>query len=342
MPTVVPRKADWSDVRLFWAVAELGSFGAAARSLNLGLSTVTRAIDRLESRLNAKLFVRGPLGVTLTEAGSLAYDRALSMERVAEQLEREITDSEKRAEGRVKLAAPDGIGGAFLTPFMAEFIRANPKIDLVVDCGFWRDHALEGDIDLTLTFEEPKHPDVVATPIAHFHYGLFASRDYLNLYGTPKTIAESFEHPYIHHVGQNHHREAWDPRTVAQQDFAYKRIETNSSAVSYEAIKHGAGLGPLPTAILSLDPSLVMLDLPIRASAILWLVYHRDIGRSARIRCVADWLKEVFDARTKPWYRAEFVHPNEFMHLIEPATAPVVEEVDAAAPRRSRRIQTVG
>lgn len=341
MAGVVRRRADWSDVRLFWAVAELGSFGAAARSLNLGLSTVTRAVDRLESRLNAKLLVRGPQGVALTEAGALAYDRALSMERVAEQLEREIADSEKRPEGRVKLSAPDGIGGAFLTPFLAEFIRANPKIDLMIDCGFWREHPIEGDVDLTLTFEEPKHPDVVATPIAHFHYGLFASKNYLDLYGVPATIPESFAHPFIHHVGQHHQRDTWDTRTVAHQDFAHKRVETNSSAVSFQAIRSGAGIGPLPTAILSLDPTLVMLDLPVRASATMWLVYHRDVGRSARIRCVADWLKEVFDPRTKPWYRAEFIHPREFEHLIRPTVAPDEVEPDEAEPARIVRTARV-
>ena len=76
MATVSRRKTDWSDVRIFWAVAELGSFGAAARALKLGLTTVTRAVERLETSLNTKLFIRGPQGVSLTRSGSLAYDRA--------------------------------------------------------------------------------------------------------------------------------------------------------------------------------------------------------------------------------------------------------------------------
>src|SRR5580698_4749708 len=121
MKDVVRRRADWSGLRIFWAVAELGSFGAASRSLRIGLTTVTRAVERLETQLNCKLFKRGPQGVTLTEAGGLAYDRALSMERVAEQLEVEIADCEKLPQGRVKLAAPDGVAGVFLPTAMAEF-----------------------------------------------------------------------------------------------------------------------------------------------------------------------------------------------------------------------------
>ncbi len=260
MAEVVKRRTDWSDLRLFWAVAELGSFGAAARALNLGLTTVTRAVERLEGQLNAKLLVRSPQGVTLTEAGSAAYDRALSMERVAEQLEHEIVDFETTPKGRVKLAAPDGVAGLFLGPFLAEFVRANPKIDLVIDCGLWPDRPLGGDVDLSLTFEEPKHPDAVAIPLAHFHFTLFASREYLELYGVPGSAAEITMHPYVHHVGQTHHRETWEPRSVAFQDFIGKRIETNSSAVSFAAVKYGAGVGTMPTAILAVDPSLVMLE----------------------------------------------------------------------------------
>jgi DNA-binding transcriptional LysR family regulator len=319
---VVRRRADWTDLRLFWAVAELGSFGAAARTLNLGLTTITRAVERLECRLNAKLFVRGPQGVALTDAGALAYDRALSMERMAERLENDIASIEKAPEGRVKLAAPDGIAGIFLTPFVPEFLRANPKIDLIVDCGLWPDKPLGGDVDVTLTFSEPKHADAIGTPIAHFHYAVFASREYLDLYGTPSSYEEAIQHPYVHHVAQDHQRESWAARALPFQDFMHHRLQTNSSAVSFSAVKYGAGTGTMPTAILALEPSLVMLDTPPLASIKLWLVHHRDVAKSARIRCVVDWLKEVFDPRNKPWYRAEFVHPREFAAYLDRDSKP--------------------
>jgi DNA-binding transcriptional LysR family regulator len=334
MKDVVRRKADWSDLRVFWAVAELGSFGSASRALKLGLTTVTRAVDRLEARLNARLFKRGPHGVTLTEAGTLAYDRALSMERFAEQLEVEVSDCERLPQGRVKLAAPDGVAGVFLPLAMAEFVRANPKIDLVVDCDLWPDRPLGGDADITLTFEEPRHPDAIATPLAHFHYALFASRDYLDLYGAPATAAELVAHPYVHHVGQTHHRENWKSHETAFQDFMHKRIETNSSAVSFNAVRNGAGIGPMPTAVLALEPSLVMIETPVH-SIRLWMVHHRDIGRSARVRRVIDWLKDVFDPKAKPWYRAEFVHPRDFGPYLDRKVAPAAPA--EAAPRRRAR-----
>jgi DNA-binding transcriptional LysR family regulator len=335
MAQVVRQKADWSDVRVFWAVAELGSFGAAARALKLGLTTVTRTVDRLESRLNAKLLTRGPQGVTLTEAGAMAYDRALSMERVAEQLEREILDREKAPEGHVKLAAPDGIAGIFLAPSMPEFIRANPKINLVVDCELWPDRPLQGEADVALTFQEPKQPDMIATPLGYFHYALLAARDYLDLYGMPKSGPELLAHPYVHHVAQTHHKETWKPAYGAFVELIQRRIETNSSAVSFAAVKQGAGIGLMPTAALALDPSLVMIETPDHPVIRLWMVHHRETGRSARVRRVTDWLKDVFNPKVKPWYREEFVHPREFAPYLDlSADQPMPVAAEASVRRR--------
>jgi DNA-binding transcriptional LysR family regulator len=309
MPDVVRRKADFGELRLFWAVAEAGSFGAAARALGVSTSTLTRAVDNLESRLEVKLLVRTPQGVTLTVAGEGAFNRVETMERSAAALEMELAGHDKAPAGVVKLSAPDGIGGVFLTPFMPDFLRANPSIDLVFDCGLWPDRPLEGEVDVALTFTKPTQPEVVARPIAYFHYALFAAQSYFDLYGKPATLQESLSHPYVHHAAQVHQR---DEKGSAFQLMSRQRVRTNSSAVSFNAIREGAGIGGLPTAILSLDPSLVMLDVITMGPVALWLVQRQEIVKSARVRQVVAWLEEVFDQRTQPWYREEYISPTEF------------------------------
>jgi DNA-binding transcriptional LysR family regulator len=312
MGEISRRRADWSNLRVFFAVAETGGINAAARALQINPSTVTRAIEELERQLNATLFHRGPRGATLTEAGEAAFQRVRTMERMAEALELEVGDSETLPEGRVRLAAPDGVAGYFISPHQTEFLRAHPGIDLSIDCGLWPDRPLDGEADLTLTFSEPTQPDAVAQPIAHVHYALFASREYVSLYGAPKTIEEMLVHPYIHHSAQTHQKELWGERVQAWQTLTHKRIETNSSSVCVQAVLNGVGIGAMPTAIASVEPALVMLDVLTVGPAKLWLVHHRDAVRPARVRLVKDWLKGIFDARTRPWYRAEFVHPDDF------------------------------
>ncbi len=312
MAGIARRRADWSQLRIFYAVAETGGINAAARALHVNASTVTRAIEELERQLNVTLFQRGPRGAVLTEAGESALERVRTMERMAEALELEVGDAQTLAEGRVRLAVPDGVAGYFITPHLPEFMRAHPQIDLTLDCGLWPDRPLGGEADLTLTFTEPSQADAVAQTIAHVHYALFASREYVSLYGAPSTIEEMLPHPYVHHAAQTHQRELWGARVEAWQTLVRRRIETNSSAVTVQAVLNGLGIGAMPTAIAAVEPDLVMLDVLKVGPAKLWLVHHREATRQARVRLVKDWLKSIFDARTRPWYRAEFVHPTDF------------------------------
>jgi len=53
------------------------------------------------------------------------------------------------------LAAPDGVAGYFITPYLPEFLRAHPEIDLCVDCGLWPDRPLDGEADLTIHADFP-------------------------------------------------------------------------------------------------------------------------------------------------------------------------------------------
>jgi len=333
MTDVARRRADWSHLRVFFAVAETGGFNAAARALRLNPSTVTRTIDELERQLNVSLFTRGPRGVTLTQSGLMAYQRVRTMEQTAEALELEVANAESLPEGRVKLASPDGLAGYFVSPHMPAFLRANPAIDLVIDCGLWPDRPLEGEADLTLTFSEPAYADAVGITIAYMHYALFASREYLDLYGSPNSTTDVLSHPYIHHIAQTHQKEIWGERAIAFQTLTKKRVETNSSAVVVQAVKQGVGIGALPTAILTVEPSLVMLDVNPLPAAKLWLVHHRDVGQSARIRTVVDWLKSIFEPSRAPWYRREFVHPRDFPAAEPPALPASAPEAPARKPR---------
>ena len=306
------QKADWDDLRVFFYVVKAGSLTAAAAVLGLTQPTVTRRLDELEARLGAQLLVRGPGRITVTEAGGAVYDKVLTMERSAGAIERLIVDHDRRPEGRVGLSAPDGVAGFFLAPHIAGFQRENPKILLSINSGLWPDAPLRQPTDIFLQFSEETANDMIATEVATFHYVLVASRQYLDLYGEPRSLADIALTRYIHHTGQKHQPGTWDSKTASVLDLADPSLETNSSLAMMMAIKHGGGVGPVPTALLRLEPDLIVLDAPPVAAPKLWMTYHRDVARAARIRRVTDWLKSVFDPRSQPWYRTEFVHPSEF------------------------------
>jgi DNA-binding transcriptional LysR family regulator len=304
-------RADWDDIKAFVAAAQAGSFGAAAKRLRITQPTITRRVEDLEQRLGARLFDRGLRGVTLTRAGEMVYDRAFTMQRASADIERLVLDSAQPDAGDVTIAVPEGLGGYVLGPEVAGFLRENPAIRLGLDCGFYPDRPVDGHVDLSIQLTDGDGaPEVTATRLATLHYGLFASQGYLDTYGAPTRLETAVGHRFVSHPAQV--KDRWGAKTSAFMELAGPSLVVNSSTAMLHAIQAGAGIGAIPTAIVSVAPDLVMLDIPPLASPTLWLCHHRDARKSLRVARVFDWLLSVFDARERPWFRPEFVHPKEF------------------------------
>jgi len=48
----------------------------------------------------------------------------------------------------------------------------------------------------------------------------------------------------------------------------------------------------------------------------IWLTYHPDVKKTWRKVLVIDWLKSIFDPKTYPWFRDEFIHPDELAKIM--------------------------
>ncbi|HEY9234117.1 MAG TPA: LysR family transcriptional regulator [Phenylobacterium sp.] len=312
--------ADWDDIKTFVAAAQTGSFGAAARRLRTTQPTVTRRIEDLELRLGARLFDRGLRGVSLTRAGEMVYDRALTMERASREIERLSLDHDSPGSGDVTVAIPEGLGAYVLGMEVAGFVRENPLIRLGIDCGFYPENPVDSHVDLSIQLVSAGGaPELQATPLATLHYALFASREYLETYGSPTRIEEAVGHRFIYHSAQVSARGRWEAKTSAFLELSAPSMVVNSSTLMLHAIQRGAGIGAIPTAIVSVEPDLVMLDIPPLAISTVWLCHHREAAKTGRVAKVARWLTEVFDARERPWFRPEFIHPSEFESWSWPA-----------------------
>lgn len=306
------RRLDWNDVRIFLAVAESGSLNAAAKILRMTQPTISRRMEDLEYRLGARLFQRSSRGISLTEAGETVRDLASTMARFGDSILRSVGDSDSTRVGRVRIAAPDGIASFVLMPALQSFQMANPEIHLSIDCGMWPDSPLEGDTDLTIDMSETAHADLISTPIATVHYALFASQDYLRVYGTPKSLAEAADHRWVRHTSHKEQHARWHPKASAIGELAGQQLLSNSSATTLQAIRHGGGIGALPTYVVTFEPDLVMLDFEPMAHPVIFLRHRPAAERQTRVMRVKEWLVGLFDAADRPWYREEYVHPRDF------------------------------
>jgi DNA-binding transcriptional LysR family regulator len=306
------QRLDWDDVRVFFAVTETGSLNAAAKSLGMTQPTISRRIEDLEIRLGARLFERSAKGVSLTASGQTMREFASGMARLGHSIVRQVGDRDRIDAGRVRLAAPDGLASYILMPLLGEFLRTNPKIELTLDCGLWPQSPMAGEIDLSLDFSAEGPADWVSTPIARVHYVHYASQDYLDTYGWPKTMAEVAQHRMVRHAAYKEQTSTWNRKAEAARDLAVNHLLTNSSAALIMAVASGAGIGSMPTAVESLGLNLVMLNLEPAAHPVVWLRHHPAATRQGRVQRVKEWVTRAFDATHQPWFRDEYIHPRDF------------------------------
>lgn len=117
---------EWSDVRIFLAVARAGTLGGAARSLQTSHPTVGRRLRALEQAIGHTLFQRTADGLVLTEEGHGIIALAEQMEEGALAMERRLAGQEKNLKGSLRISSADWFGAYVLPPILADFSNATP------------------------------------------------------------------------------------------------------------------------------------------------------------------------------------------------------------------------
>jgi DNA-binding transcriptional LysR family regulator len=197
-------------------------------------------------------------------------------------------------------------------PRLIEFQRGNPMMVIDLKAAEVPVDVSRMEADVAIQFAEPQNPHVMRRRLASLHVYPYASRRYIDVYGTPQSRAEMLDHRLVDQVGPQLDEGAW-PRYLGIEDIeGVVGIRTNSSAAHFYAVERGAGIGGLPTFASALGADLVPIDIGIHHRIDIWMTYHPDARRTPRIATIIDWLIGAFDASKYPWFRDEFIHPSAF------------------------------
>ncbi len=119
---------DWDKIRIFYTVAEAGSFTRAGDDLGLSQSAVSRQISALERELKAPLFHRHARGLILTEQGDLLFRAARDMRMRLETTRARLVETSESPSGDLKVTTTVGLGAIGLAPRVAEFLDLFPDV----------------------------------------------------------------------------------------------------------------------------------------------------------------------------------------------------------------------
>ncbi|MUK37680.1 LysR family transcriptional regulator [Aliivibrio fischeri] len=236
---------DWIEsVKSYIKVVEEGSFNAAAYQLNTSGSAISKRINWLEERVGVQLLTRTTRSVHQTEAGLLFYQRARLQLDQWQHLVDETRAINQTPAGLLKIGATLAVGSKFIIKYLDEFLATYPKIKVQLITtlpGQVPEHNV--DVFISRELEQLNTFSYKATHLFEHHSGFFASKDYLDKYGTPNNINELKAHNML----------IWGERPIKEIKLANNKRVTlrgNFATTNPEALFHAAkrGMGILLTS----------------------------------------------------------------------------------------------
>lgn len=286
---------------IFATVAELGSFSRAADRLEVPRSTVSGAVQSLESRLQTRLILRTTRSMRLTADGEVCLDWARRLLSEVEETEALFRRSAHQPRGRLRVDVPTRIASLVIAPALPEFFARHPDIELELLAGDRPVDLLQEGVDCVLRVGAVRDPALIAQPLGLLEQGNYASPGYLERHGTPRSPSDLDNHLAVHFVLPSTGRvDAWeyDDGGIARQVPMQARVLANSADTYIACCIAGMGLIQIPRYdarrhVASGELVEVMPDhRPSSMPAA--LLYPRRHRLSRRVQAFAAWVQELF------------------------------------------------
>ena len=284
---------EWDDLKHFLAVARSGSLTEAARALKASAATVGRHIDALETRLGARLFEHRSTGYVLTELGRSIMIRAEQAEAAVLAVEREVQGVDRRLSGKVRVATTEDISAMVVVPALPEFRAQHQGIEIEILGRIDLSNLTRRDADIALRTVRPERGDLLIRRIGAVDLGVYCSRSYAEAHSLGEGAVDFAQVEIITWVEEMAMLRGgpWLAERAADSVVA---LRVNTTRLLFDACRAGLGLAVLPCFGADREPDLVCLMPPEQVLSVeAWVVMHRDLAQTARVRAVAEFLAEL-------------------------------------------------
>jgi len=291
---------DWNHARAFLVTAEEGSLSAAARALGVAQPTLGRQVSALEEELGVALFERVGRGLTLTAGGLDLLDHVRTMSEAANRVSLTASGQSQTIEGSISITASEVIAAFLLPPLLARLRRAHPGVEIkVVASNAVRD-LRRREADIAIRSGRPTDPSLVATRLRDTPARLYATPGSLKSIGDPATQADLSRADFIGFSDDDRFLKGLNAMgfDLSMKNFP---VHTENHLVLWELVKSGLGIGAILDEIGDAEPLVervlpAMEPIPIPA----WLVSHREVHTSRRVRMVFDLIAEHLGPSRRP------------------------------------------
>jgi DNA-binding transcriptional LysR family regulator len=241
---------DLNELALFLRVADTGSFTRAARDLGVPTSTVSRAVARLEEKLDVRLLHRTTRRVALTAEGSTLVDSTALPLATIRDAAAELADRRDEPHGVLRITAPADLVEPFVADAVARYVARYPGVRVEVELTSRVVDLVREGFDIAVRAGNLEDSSLTARKVADMDLELFASPAYLARRGEPKSAAELPAHDLVLFRPRDG-RTVWKlegPDGAVSID-ARGRIAGGDFNFILAAIRSGGGIGLLPSVV---------------------------------------------------------------------------------------------
>jgi LysR family transcriptional regulator for bpeEF and oprC len=239
-------------IMAFVRVAELGSFAAAGRALEISASATSKSVARLEDRLGLRLFQRTTRSLSLTGEGRFFFDRCRRILESLEDAERAMHERAGAPAGSLKVELPTALGRLKIAPALGRLTSRYPELHVEASFGDHLTDLIEAGLDAVVRIGEPRDTRLMVRRVGTVRYIVCGAPSYIAAHGEPRTPDDLVDFDCIRRLPPGSGRHArWkfaDPATGAlfEQDITGS-LSFNSNDVILDAGLNGSGLVQLHT-----------------------------------------------------------------------------------------------
>ena len=272
---------NWNDLTYFLALYRAGTLSGAAQQLGVNNTTVARRIQRLETDLKTKLFIRHNNRYLVTDDAEDIVAMAEQAEQQVMQIEQRLSSQDQALTGSIRITSVATFINGYLLARLPDFQQKYPGIQIELIADAQQLSLTRREADLAIRMGRPETGNMVISKLTDLHYAIYS--------GSAKDVASDIsalpwiclDESYI-----NLPESRWQQTHYSDAKVA---LRVNVGLASVEAVKQRLGIAYLP-CFLAKSFALTPLSesAPVRE---LWLLQHPELIKTQRLRVFVDWLK---------------------------------------------------
>jgi DNA-binding transcriptional LysR family regulator len=301
---------DLNDLRLFAEVADRASYSAAARSLGMQTSKLSRRVRSLEEQLGVRLLNRTTRRISLTEVGRTFHQHCLAIVAEAKAAKDAIDRTRSSPQGVVRISCPVGLLQSGVAEILIRYLHANPLVSVMLDATNRRVDVVEEGLDLAIRVRRPplESSDLAFRKLGSSGFILVASPKLIAQHSTPKALDSLKEWPTLAMASANeNHTWTFLAEDGTSLSWPHRpRLATDDLASIRLAAIQGLGIAQLPLELVQSDLKSgvlkhVLSEL-LSPAGLVHAVFPARRGMVPAVRHLLDKLAEEFekDRRGEP------------------------------------------